>query len=445
MSQGPFRRLFVFAVPIFIGNLLYPLSGSLTAILVGRYLGEDQFAITLSGNLIVGLALALLIGVATAAGVLVAQRVGARDFDGAKGIVRAAAIFQIAFTLLLSVICWLAAAPILAAFGLSERQMAEGIVYLRVLLVATLPISLMQFVTALLRGFGDSRTGFNAALIAVAINMVLNFPCIFGLGFIPGLGVTGAAAAELAGYVLALIYLLILLARRRDPVYAGLISPASRQHDQAVWWIVPRGLAIGTQSIVVTLSAVGVTVLTNRLGSHTTAAFGAAAQIWGYVQMPAFAIAAGVTSLAAQAIGAADQNTLRQLLRAGLLLLALSVAPAIFAGYFFGGTILRMFLPNGSESFVLAVEVNGIVLWSYATFAVSLVLLAMCRASGTVLVPLLINVVGLIAVRFLLLLPEGARADPSRIAWSMSISIASCALMASIYYRSGRWNSLSTR
>jgi len=44
--------------------------------------------------------------------------------------------------------------------------------------------------------------------------------------------------------------------------------------------------------------------LVNRFGSEETAAFNAAMQLWNYVQMPALAIAAAVSSMAAQNVGA---------------------------------------------------------------------------------------------------------------------------------------------
>ena len=44
--------------------------------------------------------------------------------------------------------------------------------------------------------------------------------------------------------------------------------------------------------------------LVNRFGVDTTAAFGAAMQIWNYIQMPAFAVGMGISAMTAQNVGA---------------------------------------------------------------------------------------------------------------------------------------------
>ena len=50
---------------------------------------------------------------------------------------------------------------------------------------------------------------------------------------------------------------------------------------------------MSAQMLVVSLSAVLMITLVNRFGVDTTAAFGAALQLWNYIQMPAFAVGMG--------------------------------------------------------------------------------------------------------------------------------------------------------
>lgn len=438
-DANAFRRLLKFALPICAGNILYPLCGSLTTIWVGRYLGESAFAISLNGNLVVGLMLAVIIGLATATGVLVAQQVGAQNAAGAAGVIRAALPLHLGCTGLLVLLGWWKAPAILQILGLTEQQMPDGVPYLRVLIFAIFPISILQLINALLRSYGDSRTGFNAVLLASILNVLLNPVLIFGLGGLPRQGVIGAAAAEGLAYLLSLIFLVLRLYKRADPLIASLRTGGGSPVENAVQWIAPRGIAIGMQSIIVTVSAIGVTVVTNRLGSHITAAFGAAAQLWGYIQMPAFALAAGVTSLGAQAIGAGDREGLKQLLRAAVQLLMLSTVPLILLVYLLDDRVLRAFLPEGSPVLPLAVQVNSIVLWSYLLHGLTLVLLGICRSAGAVLMPLLITAAGLIGFRFAIVLAP-VQLDTSIVAWSIALSMSACTVLALCYYCFGRWH-----
>lgn len=61
---------------------------------------------------------------------------------------------------------------------------------------------------------------------------------------------------------------------------------------------------MGVQMIVVSSSMLTMMRLVNREGVDTTAAFGATQQLWTYVQMPAMALGAAVSAMAAQNIGA---------------------------------------------------------------------------------------------------------------------------------------------
>ena len=60
-----------------------------------------------------------------------------------------------------------------------------------------------------------------------------------------------------------------------------------------------KGLPIGIQMIVVSSSMLTMMTMVNRLGVDTTAAFGATQQLWTYVQMPAMALGAAVSAMAA--------------------------------------------------------------------------------------------------------------------------------------------------
>ena len=68
--------------------------------------------------------------------------------------------------------------------------------------------------------------------------------------------------------------------------------------------IIAKGLPMGIQMIVISMSALALVGLVNREGVDTAAAFGVAMQLWTYVQMPAMALGAAVSAMAAQNIGA---------------------------------------------------------------------------------------------------------------------------------------------
>jgi putative MATE family efflux protein len=437
--SSPLRKLLLFAAPIGAASLLYPLSGSLTSIWIGRYLGEDEFAASVSVYLAMALVLALLVGIASAAGVLTAQRWGAGDLRGAGRVARAALRIHLMLTIVCCAAGWLGAHSALTLMGLAEHQLQSAVPYFRIQLIALLPISILQIANALLRSTGDSKTGFKATTLALVIASAVMPLLIFGIGVFPRLGLAGAALAELLAYTTAVCVMVLRVRRSRHPLAAALQEAAGHRLDlRSVSWIVPRGLAMGVQSIVSGLAALGVTMVTNRYDSHTTAAFAAAAQLWGYIQIPAFAISIAVTNHVAQAVGAHDRDAARAFVNAGMTLVAITLGPLILIGYLIDEVMLRAFLPSGSPSLQLAVHVNSIVLWSFALYAIALVFLGACRAAGAALAPLLIVAVSLVGIRFAILF-FAVPGDSAAIAWSISLSMAACMILSLWYFIDGRW------
>ena len=76
---------------------------------------------------------------------------------------------------------------------------------------------------------------------------------------------------------------------------------------------------MGIQMIVISLSALALVGMVNREGVDTTAAFGVAMQLWTYVQMPAMALGAAVSAMAAQNIGAGKWDRVEQITRVGIV------------------------------------------------------------------------------------------------------------------------------
>ena len=72
MSQGaPWRRIIEFAFPLLIGNIAQQLYNTADSIIVGHYVGDNALAAVGSAMPILNLLLALFVGIATGAGIVV--------------------------------------------------------------------------------------------------------------------------------------------------------------------------------------------------------------------------------------------------------------------------------------------------------------------------------------------------------------------------------------
>ncbi len=80
-----------------------------------------------------------------------------------------------------------------------------------------------------------------------------------------------------------------------------------------------KGIPIGLQMIVISGAGLALIGLINRGGIDVTAAYGVALQLWSYIQMPAMAIGAAVSAMAAQNIGARKWDRVDAITRSGVL------------------------------------------------------------------------------------------------------------------------------
>ena len=80
MTLGrPWKRIMEFAVPMLLGNLAQQLYNTADSIIVGRFVGDNALAAVGSASPILNLLLALFVGIATGAGIVVSQSFRARS------------------------------------------------------------------------------------------------------------------------------------------------------------------------------------------------------------------------------------------------------------------------------------------------------------------------------------------------------------------------------
>jgi len=260
---------------------------------------------------------------------------------------------------------------------------------------------LLTLLMMALRGAGDSLTPLWFMIVAVVLDSCLNPVFILGLGPAPRMGIAGSATATLIANYTALlgligyIYLRDLPLRLRGRELRYLIP------DVAILkTIIAKGFPMGIQMIVISMSALALVGLVNREGVDTTAAFGVAMQLWTYVQMPAMALGAAVSAMAAQNIGAGRWDRVGKITRVGIVQALLITGALIVVLTLADRTVLGLFMGADSPALPIARHIHVLATWNFLLFGVMMVLFATMRANGAVWVPLIVLAIGLVPVRF---------------------------------------------
>ena len=441
LTEGPIARtLFVFALPILGGNVLQSLNGSVNAVWVGRFLGEEALGAIANANNIMFLLLGGIFGFGMASTILVGQAMGRKDLPGARKVIGSAATFFLGISIVLAALGLPLSRHVLVWMSTPEAALPLADAYLKVIFLALPFLYAFAFLSAILRGAGDTRTPFVFLLLAVALDIALVPLLMFGVGPLPEMGMAGSAMATLVANVIALAAMLGWLRHKRHPLWIG---RGERRLFVPDWTIVRtlvvKGVPMGLQMVMISMAMIAMITMVNQYGTHTTAAYGAALQLWTYVQMPAMAIGAACSSMAAQNVGAGNWPRVEATTRAGVgfnfLLTGALIIPLILLDRF----TLSMFMPAGSEALEIARHLNHIAVWSFLFFGVVFVLAGVVRSTGAVVPPLVILGVALWGVR----VPFADALQPAlgvdAIWWSFPVSAFVAMGLQLAYYRWGRW------
>ena len=441
LTQGPITRTLVaFALPTLGSSVLQSLNGSINAAWVGHFLGEGALAATSNANMTMFLLMAFVFGFGMASTILIGQAFGRRDLDGARRVIGTAVGSFVVIALGIAILGWIFAPQLLDLLGTPGDARGLALTYMRVIFLS-MPGSLMLILLmTALRGGGDSLTPLWFMILSVILDSGLNPFFIAGIGPFPRLGIAGAATATVIANTVALLGLIIYIYARDLPLRLkgrelGYLVP-----DFAILkTLITKGLPMGLQMIVVSASGLALLSLVNAEGVATAAAFGVAMQLWTYIAMPAMAVGAAVSTMAAQNIGAQKWDRVGQITRSGVLttlaVTGVMVALLIVADRF----ALGLFLGQGSEAMRIAQHIQLLATWSFLMFGVTMVLFSTVRANGAVFAPLIILCVGMVPMRlgFAYLARPALGVDALWLSYPVSTLVALA--LAILYYKYGNW------
>ena len=200
-DRGFYRRVFAIAIPIIIQNGITNFVSLLDNIMVGQVGTVPMSGVSIVNGLIFVFNLCIF-GASSGAGIFTAQFHGSRDNEGIRHTFR----FKIMACLLLSALglcIFTYGGRFLIGLYLTgdgdaataAGAMEYALKYLAVMVWGFLPFALANAYSSTLRETGETFVPMVAGIIAVLVNLCLNYVLIFGHFGAPAMGVEGAALA----------------------------------------------------------------------------------------------------------------------------------------------------------------------------------------------------------------------------------------------------------
>ena len=150
-------------------------------------------------------------GMTGAAGLLISQYYGARDFKTCRALFALQVVIGLAASLCVGL--WLALWPesVMRIFVSDPRTISLGMEYLSIIWLSYLPLAVSNVCIFSLRSIGENRMSMLVSLAAMGVNALCNYALIFGHFGLPAMGVRGAALGTLIARTVEMLFYLRML------------------------------------------------------------------------------------------------------------------------------------------------------------------------------------------------------------------------------------------
>ena len=427
------KSIIWFSIPLLIGNLFQQLYNTVDSYVVGNYVSKQALAAVGASSPIINMLIGFFMGLATGAGVVIAQYYGAEDHNRLKKAVHSSAALTIAMALLLTVVGILGTNPMLRAVGIPADVFPESSTYLKIYFLGISFTLIYNMGSGILRAIGDSKRPLYFLVVASLVNVVLDFIFVKYLH----LGVAGAGYATLISQAISSIMVIYVL-MRSDESYC-LRWKDIRFHWDILKKIVMIGLPTGFQQSIVSLSNVIVQSYVNAFGSSVIAGYSASIRIDGFVNLPLQSFSMAITTFTGQNIGAKQYERVKKGSRTTLFISLATIGCISLALYFFGEAFIAFF-----NSEIDVVKAGRTMQMAFIPFYILLpfnnVYGGVLRGAGKSAVPMYIMVFNFVILRQIYLaIITKLTSSVYYVFMGWPVTWITCTIMFIIYYHKVKW------
>jgi MATE family multidrug resistance protein len=283
--KSPLRVFFSLWAPVLFSLVAEPVTGLVDTAFVAR-LGADALAALGVGTMVLSSVFWIFNFLSVGSQTEVSQALGRRDMAQGVRIGSLALLLALGAGTVLMLLAWSFSPPVAVAMGAVGEVQRQAVVYIQWRAAGAPAVLLTLTAFGVLYGLQDMRLPLWIAVGVNAMNIVLDWILIFGIGPAPVMGITGAAAASAisqwvgAGCAVYRVYRRLGLSRHIQ------ITDARRLLKVGVDMFVRTGM--------LTLFLLLATRSATRLGPEAGAAHQAIRQVWVFTAL--FLDAAAITA-----------------------------------------------------------------------------------------------------------------------------------------------------
>lgn len=341
LTRGPLiPTMLRFSIPYLIACFLQSCYELVDLLIVGRFNGADSVSAVSTGSQMTHLVTVTIVGLTTGITVTISHAIGARRMGKVQRQI-GQSIRLFAFVAIIATIALTASAdPLLHLLSTPPEAFSQAHDYVTICFFGTPFIVAYNVISAIFRGFGDSRHPMYFVALAGLLNVGLD------LAFIGGahMQAAGAALATVISQAFSVVVALIYLKFANTGVRV-------RKADLAYDWagtrqILTIGTPIALQELCIQVSFIVITAIANERGLEISAAVGIVEKIISFLFLVPSAMLSTVSVVAGQNAGARQHSRSKMALRYGITMCIAYGALACVASQIWGADIVRVFSPD---------------------------------------------------------------------------------------------------
>ena len=434
MTEGPiWKRMILFAIPLFLGNLFQQLYNTADSLIVGNFLGSDALAAVSSSGSLIFLMVGFFNGISLGAGVVIARYFGAREKEKVQDAIHTTVAFGIVAGILLTAIGLIMTPTFLRWMGTPADVLKNSVLYFRIYFLGSIAFVLYNIFVGILQSVGDSRHPLIYLIISSVTNVVLDLLFIGVFRF----GVGSAAVATILSQFLSAILCLIHLVRCKEDYQIHLKK--IRFDFPMLKLIISNGLPSGFQNSIISFANVIVQSNINSFGKMAVAGCGAYSKIEGFGFLPITCFALSLTTFISQNLGARQYERAKKGAKFGVLC-SITMAEIVGIIIFFTAPYLVAAFNNDPQVVAFGTAQARTITLFYFLLAFSHCIAGILRGAGKSTIPMFVMLICWCIIRVsYITVAVRIIPDIKVIFWAYPITWTLSSILFIIYYFKADW------
>lgn len=428
-------QLLRFALPFILSNLIQSLYNVADMFIVGQFDKSAGISAVNSGGQVTFIVTNIVVGLCAGATVIIAQHKGTGDKQAITETISTLIITLLVTGVILMGIMAFLATPILGWINTPADAFKGAREYLNITIAGTLFIFGYNALSAIMRGMGDSKTPLIFVAIACIINIGLDYLLV---GYF-GMGARGAAYATVVAQAVSMILCIIYL-KKNDFAFDFKLS-SFHFYKNRLQVLMQIGIPTSVQNVITNFSFLVMTALVNSYGTSASAALGVVGKFNGFAILPAIAMSASISAMAAQNVGAGMYDRAKHTMRIGTVIGFCMSFVIFIVAQLFPEQIIEIFNKEDPEMIAAGVEYMRSFCFDYLFAPLFFGFVGLITGSGHTRFSLVSNILSALVLRIPIALLFGKVLDMGLFGIGLGAPAASCGalILAVWYYKSGRW------